>query len=224
MESTLFPFQSLSVSRRAVGLFALDGCTGDLDLAVINGTGSTATSQKTTQVAGPTGEYADATSFAAADASISVLASVHMDTKYAFSVLLHAKLDGTGVLFTYPEGGINLRFDGTNLVFTVRERNGVSEATVQGAATVGSWHYIAAIVDYNFNTVSLSIDGEATLSSFDIPQTEIDTRGNVVIGADGFNGELSCVQFYDFVLLPDEIESLVECPAGVGIGNDGKRP
>lgn len=188
----------------------------------MNGTGSTATSQNTEQVEGPTGKYAGAVSFATADASISVETSDRMDAKYSLSVVLHVKLDAVSTVFKYSDGGVELDFDGTNLVFTVGDRNQTSSVTVQGSATAGAWNFVILIVDYNSNLVTLNVNGAETSGSFDVPQTVIDTQGNVVIGADGFNGEISCVQFYDFALLPDEFAALAECPTGVGMGNEGE--
>ena len=209
-------------AEEPVGLFALDGCTGTLDISHGSGNGSIATIEGTTPVNGPAGEFHGALSFANGG-SISISTTSDMDTRYSLTILLHVRLDASGTILSYPEGNIRLAFDGTRLIFTVGARNGTDEIDVSADVTTQEWHYVGLVADYNDNAAHVFLDSNLAASNYFAHfYNELATQGEIVVGTDGFNGELSCLQFYNRALMEEEYLGLSDCPSGVGMGAEGK--
>lgn len=209
-----------------MGLFALDGCTGALDLSGRNSSGMKYEAEYTD---GPSGIFAGALYLTSSDSSyISINSSSAMDTKYSLTVLLHFKAEKSGSLL-YQENGIHLFVNDSSLILNVLGSNGEKVIITQDIK-YQEWYYIAAVYDYDMDMALLYSSQNGAMLTTQSASTEfselLSTSGNYHLGgsveSNEFEGSVSCLQVYDRALSIDEVPDHRECPAGLNNHLHGK--
>ena len=219
----------LSVGEKIAGVFALDGCTGAIDLSGNKNDGTAVNVDP--QINGPKGIYAKATGFGGQtkDSYILINNTGSLDTLYSLSMLMHVypeKLDGT--LLAYSNGGCTLTLEGKVLTFTAVGRDGTkSETVIFDLGILNQWYYIAAVYDSNIGKMMLYVNEELAKETTINDVFMLNTAGSVWVGTNPdknkyFSGKISCIQIFDRPLTKEQIHEGVVCPTGVGADLPGK--
>jgi len=221
----------LLLGEKKPGVFALDGCTGAIDLSGNKNIGEAFNVDP--KFHGPEGKYAKATSFGGQtkDSYILINNTGSLDTLHSLSILVHVypEIEG-GTLLMYSNGGCSLTLEGKVLTFTAVSRDGVkSEKVTFELGAMNKWYYVAAVFNSNVKDISLYVNEklEGHKEIKDIFQ--LNTAGSVWVGTDPekkkyFSGRLSCIQVFDHPLTTKQIKEGIVCPTGVGVNLPGKKP
>ena len=221
----------LMLGEKTPGVFALDGCTGAIDLSGNKNIGEAVNVDP--KFHGPEGKYAKATHFGgqSEDSYIHINNTGSLDTLHSLSILVHVYPEAEGgTLLMYSDGGCSLTLEGKVLTFTAVSRvGGKSEKVTFGLGAMNKWYYVAAVFNSNVGNISLYVDEklEGHKEMKDIFQ--LNTAGSMWVGTDPerkkyFSGRLSCIQVFDHPLTIKQIKEGIVCPTGVGINLPGKKP
>lgn len=219
------------LGQKGPGVFALDGCTGAIDLSGHKNIGEAFNVDP--KFHGPKGNYAKATSFSgqSKDSYILINNTGSLDTLHSLAVLMHVYPETPGgTVLMYSNGGCSLTLEGKVLTFIAVSRDGKrSEKVTFDLGTMNQWYYVAAVYNSNIGKMMLYVD-EKLKSDLTVNDVfKLNTAGNVWVGTDPdkknyFSGRISCIQVFDRPLTPVQIHEGIDCPTGVGVDLPGKRP
>ena len=221
----------LLLGEKKPGVFALDGCTGAIDLSGNKNIGEAFNVDP--KFHGPEGKYAKATRFGgqSEDSYIHINNTGSLDTLHSLLILVHVYPEAEGgTLLMYSNGGCSLTLDGKVLTFTAVSRDGVKSETVTfGLGAMNKWYYVAAVFNSNVGKISLYVNEKLEDHKEMKDIFQLNTAGNVWVGTDPekkkyFSGRLSCIQVFDHPLTVKQIKEGIVCPTGVGVNLPGKKP
>ena len=215
------------VGEKPTGVFALDGCTGAIDLSGNENDGTPFNVDP--KVSGPNGDYAKATSFLgqSKDSYILLNNTGALDTFYSLSILLHIYTETPdGAVLVYSDGGCSLTLVNKILTFTAVSLDGSVVKTIGlSLAAMKEWYYVAAIFDSNAGVMTLSVNLKGQQLKTDA--FSLNTVGSVWVGTNPekdsyFSGKISCIQIFDRPLSSEQVREGMECPTGIGADLPGK--
>ena len=215
------------LGEKPTGVFALDGCTGAIDLSGNENDGSSFNVDP--KVSGPKGDYAKATSFLgqSQDSYILLNNTGALDTFYSLSILLHIYPETPdGAVLVYSNGGCSLTLANSRLTFTAVSLDGSNTKSLSmRLAAMKEWYYVAAIFDSNAGLISLVVNLKGEQMNTDA--FSLNTAGSVWVGTNPekdsyFSGKISCIQIFDRPLTSEQVREGMECPTGIGADLPGK--
>lgn len=212
-----------TIGEHPVGAYALDGCTGTIDLS---GEGNDAViSGNPAYVDGPIGDASGAISLNAVENEynyIQILNNGSLNTRYSISISMHVLIRNEGFVLNYGDGSaLSLVYLEGQLWFRPLEYlvGDTMVYQINSTITTDEWHFVVVTHDYNTLTTSMYIDGEMA-SSAQLVSSAMDlaTVGDLFIGATAtgdapqFSGDISCLQIFDRALMVDEMMAVAMCP------------